>query len=133
MQIAATAKYVRISPEKVRLVVGQIKKMPPASAIKVLNFVPKKAAPILKKVITSAIANAKNNYGLMEDSLVFKEIQVGKGPMFKRYRPVSRGRVHSILKRTSHIRVVLEGEQKKQVSEVSKVPEVPEVEKKNDK
>ena len=80
MQIAATAKYVRISPEKVRLVVGQIKKMPPASAIKVLNFVPKKAASILKKVIASAIANAKNNYGLREDSLVFKEIQVGKGP-----------------------------------------------------
>ena len=136
MEIIAVAKNVRISPQKVRLVASQIKKMRPQEAIKMLDFIPKGASTVLKKVIASAIANAKNNFNLSEDTLTFKEISVTKGIVFKRYRAVSRGRVHPILKRTSHIKVVLEGEQKKKVSEVSEVPEVskvPEVEKKNEK
>ena len=136
MEIVAVAKNVRISPQKVRLVASQIKKMRPQEAIKMLDFIPKGASTVLKKVIASAIANAKNNFNLSEDTLTFKEISVTKGIVFKRYRAVSRGRVHPILKRTSHIKVVLEGEQKKKVSEVSEVPEVskvPEVEKKNEK
>ena len=136
MEITAVAKNVRISPQKVRFVASQIKKMRPQEAIKMLDFIPKGASTVLKKVIASAIANAKNNFNLSEDTLTFKEISVTKGIVFKRYRAVSRGRVHPILKRTSHIKVVLEGEQKKKVSEVSEVPEVskvPEVEKKNEK
>src|SRR3989344_3097468 len=136
MEVTAYAKNVRISPQKVRLVASQIKKMRPQEAIKMLDFIPKGASTVLKKVIASAIANAKNNFNLSEDTLTFKEISVTKGIVFKRYRAVSRGRVHPILKRTSHIKVVLEGEQKKKVSEVSEVPEVskvPEVEKKNEK
>lgn len=116
MDITATAKNIRVSPQKVRLVVGQIKKMAPAEAVQILDYLPQKSSPLLKKVISSAIANAKNNYQIAEETLKFKEIQVGRGPMFKRYREVARGRGHSILKRTSHIRVVLEGEKSKKVA-----------------
>lgn len=119
MQVIAIAKNVRMSPEKARLVVVQIKKMSPIQALGVLNFVPKASAPIIKKVIQSAIANAKHNFNLVPESLVFKEITVGKGPVFKRYRAVARGRAHSILKRTSHIRVVLEDEKRAQSEQQS--------------
>lgn len=108
MQVIAIAKNVRVSPQKARLVADQIKKMTPQKAVKILDFLPQKAAPVIKKVIASAIANAKNNAGMDEASLVFKEIQIGKGLTMRRYRPISRGRVHHILRRTSHIRVALE-------------------------
>lgn len=126
MEVTATAKNIRISPKKVRLVVDQIKKMNPHQALAILDFTPKSSAKPIKKVIASAIANAKNNLGLKEATLKFKSIVVGKGPVSKRYQPISRGRAHSILKRTSHIKVVLEGEQPKKVS---KVPEVSKEEK----
>jgi len=121
MEVIAIAKNVRVSPQKAKLVVDQIKKMKPDKAIKILDFIPKFASGILKKVILSAMANAKNNLGLAEDTLVFKELTVSKGVVFKRFRAVARGRAHPILKRTSHIKVVLEGEQKKEVSKVSEV------------
>jgi len=121
MEVVAIAKNVRLSPEKVRLLVEQIKKLKPDSAMAILNHVHKSSSPVLKKVIKSAIANAKNNFNLNETTLVFKEILVGKGPVSKRYRAVARGRAHSILKRTSHIKVVLEGEQKKEAREVQEV------------
>lgn len=108
MQVTAIAKNVRVSPQKARLVADQIKKMTPQKAVKILDFLPQKAAPVIKKVIASAIANAKNNSGMDETLLVFKEIQIGKGLTMRRYRPISRGRAHHILRRTSHIRVVLE-------------------------
>ena len=114
MEVKAIAKNIRLSPQKARLMVAQIKKMPPLQAVDSLNFTPQASAPILRKVILSAIANAKNNLSLEESSLKFKEIQIGKGPVYKRIRPVSRGRAHHILKRTSHIRIVLEGQQKGQ-------------------
>jgi len=113
MKITATAKNIKISPQKVRLVVDQIRKMTPTQSIKILDYLPKRSSPALKKVISSAIANAKNNYGIGEEALKFAQIQVGPGPVFKRYRAVARGRAHTILKRTSHIIVVLEGEIKK--------------------
>lgn len=112
METSAVAKNLRVSPQKMRLVVDQIKKLPPQEAVKVLDFVPQKSAAIIKKVILSAIANAKNNFNLNEDSLVFKQILVSKGITFKRYRPISRGRAHPILKRTTHLSVIVEGEQK---------------------
>jgi len=114
MEVSATAKNIRISPKKIRLVVDQIKKMDPAEALSILDFTQKSSSGPLKKIISSAIANARNNFGLEEGSLKFKAIEVGKGPVFKRYRPVSRGRAHAILKRTSHIKVVITGEEKKQ-------------------
>ena len=119
MQITATAKYIRISPQKVRLVVDQIQKMTPPHALDVLDHVTKSSAKPLKKVIASAVANAKNNFGLDEQTLKFKSLLVGIGPVSKRYQPVARGRAHSILKRTSHITVILEGEKTKEVAKVS--------------
>ena len=121
MEVKAIAKNIRISPKKVRLVVNQIRNRKPQEAVKILDFVNKRSAPAVKKAIMSAIANAKNNYALDEGSLVFKQISASKGLMFKRFRPVSRGRVHHILKRASHLTVVLEGEEKKKLSDVSKV------------
>src|SRR3989337_4328929 len=112
MEVKAIAKNIRISPKKVRLVVDQIRNKKPQDAVKILDFVNKRSAPAVKKAILSAIANAKNNYALDQESLVFKQISANKGLTFKRFRPVSRGRVHHILKRASHLTVVLEGEQK---------------------
>src|SRR3989344_7889591 len=124
MEVKAIAKNIRISPKKVRLVVDQIKNRKPQDAVKVLDFVNKRPAAAVKKTIMSAIANAKNNYALDEGSLLFKQISVNKGLTFKRYRPVSRGRGHHILKRASHLTVVLKGEENKKVSEVSDVSKV---------
>lgn len=112
MIVTAKANNIRISPEKIKLLVDQIKKMEPVRSTTVLNLVHKSSAKPLKKIIASAIANAKNNFGLDEQTLAFKSILVGKGPMSKRYQPIARGRAHAILKRTSHITVILEGEQK---------------------
>ncbi|MBI3283134.1 50S ribosomal protein L22 [Candidatus Curtissbacteria bacterium] len=125
MQVTATAKNIRISPKKVRLVVSQIKKMNPQQAIEILAFTRKSSAKPIGKVIASAIANAKNNFGLNQTNLRFKSILVGIGPVAKRYRPISRGRPHSILKRTSHIKVILEGEQPKKETKITKEPEEP--------
>lgn len=107
MEIKASVKNIRIAPEKVNLLVAQVKKMSPTHSVEVLKLVNKSASPVLIKLIKSALANAKNNNGLQESDMIFKEIIVTKGPMFKRYQPVSRGRSHPIAKRTSHIRVVL--------------------------
>ena len=127
MEVTAIAKNVRISPKKVRLVIDQIKNRKPQDAVKILDFANKRSAPAIKKAIMSAIANAKNNYSLNEESLVFKQISASKGLTFKRFRPVSRGRVHHILKRASHLTVVLEGEQKvKKEPESQKVKETKE-------
>lgn len=127
MEVTAIAKNVRISPKKVRLVIDQIRNRKPQDAVKILDFVNKRPASAIKKTIMSAIANAKNNYALDEGSLVFKQISASKGLTFKRFRPVSRGRVHHILKRASHLTVVLEGEQKvKKEPESQKVKETKE-------
>lgn len=111
MIVQAISKNVRVSPYKVRLVVNEIKKLSPNDAVKTLDFVTKAASKSLKKTIMSAIANARNNNNLNEDSLKFKEFQIGHGIAFKRQRPIARGRAHSIKKRTSNIRVVLEGQE----------------------
>jgi large subunit ribosomal protein L22 len=106
MEVIAQQKYYWMSPKKIRVMVDVVKKMTPLEAIEKLPFIGKKAAEPLSKVITQAIANAKNK-GLSDKDLVFKEIQINEGPRFKRGRPVSRGQWHPIKKRTSHIRVVL--------------------------
>lgn len=116
MQVKATAKNIRISAKKVRLVVDQIKKLTPEKALMILEFTQKSSSYPLKKVIASAVANAKNNYGLDQQNLKFKTIEIGEGPAYKRFRPVSRGRAHAILKRTSNISIVLEAEEAKKAS-----------------
>ncbi len=107
MIIKAHQKYIRVSPRKMRLTVNAVRKLTPGEALEQLAFIRKAAAPIVAKVIKQAIANA-NNEDLKEQSLEFKSIQVDEGPTFKRWRAVSRGRAHSIMKRTSHLTVLLE-------------------------
>lgn len=120
MKVIATGNNLRVSPKKVILLINEIRKMPPKAAVDILKFMPQAGSPMLQKVINSAIANAKNNYNLDLESLKFEEIQVGKGMIFKRFRAVSRGRAHSIVKKTSNIRVVLEGQVAKK-EEVKKI------------
>ena len=105
--VKAISKNIRISPEKVNLLAVQIKKLEPLKAIDVLTMINKSSAPILKKIVKSAVANAKHNFNLNASDLFFKEIIVTKGPMFKRYQPISRGRAHHILKRSSHVTIIL--------------------------
>jgi large subunit ribosomal protein L22 len=102
----STQKFIRMSPKKIRVVAYEIKNMTPLKAVDILPYIHKKAAEPLLKTIKSAIANAKMQ-GAKAQDLVFKEIQVGEGPRLKRGIAASRGRYHPILKRMSHIRVVL--------------------------
>lgn len=107
-EVTAKAKYIRTSPRKLRLVSRALKGLPVQKAQVVLEQVNKRAALPLSKTIKSALASAKNNLGLEEANLKIKRIEIGGGPIYKRLRPVSRGRAHSIAKRTSHITVILE-------------------------
>ncbi|MCX6703843.1 MAG: uL22 family ribosomal protein [Candidatus Woesebacteria bacterium] len=106
-QFKATQKYLLMSPRKIRLVVGVIKKMKPAEAVEKLPFVQKRAGMELAKIIKSAITSAKNA-GVSETDLIFKEIQIGEGPRLKRGRAASRGMWHPFKKRMAHIRVILQ-------------------------
>lgn len=106
MEFKAVQKYVIGSPRKMREVVYLIKNQKPASAIERLPFTGKKAAEVLKKVIMTAIANAKQK-GINPEDLIFKEIQINEGPRLKRFQAGARGRAKPYKKRMSHIRVVL--------------------------
>ncbi|MCL4208219.1 50S ribosomal protein L22 [Patescibacteria group bacterium] len=119
MQFKVTQKNTRQSPRKVRLVANTIKKLPLEQAIKQLAVIERKSTVVLLKTIMQAIANAKNNHGVDADKLAIKEILVNVGPSYKRYNAVSRGRGHSILKRTCHISVTLE-EKKAEVKPAAK-------------
>jgi large subunit ribosomal protein L22 len=105
-QFKATQKYLLMSPRKIRLVVGVIKKMKPAEAVEKLPFIQKRAGAELAKVIKSAITSAKNA-GVSDTDLIFKEIQIGEGPRLKRGRAASRGMWHPFKRRMAHIRVIL--------------------------
>jgi large subunit ribosomal protein L22 len=100
-------KYIRTSPRKLRLVADAVRKLTPAKALVYLKFIEKSAAEPLYKAIKTAVANAKTNFGISSDKLVFQTIDVQEGATIKRWRAVSRGQAHKIMKRTSHISVVL--------------------------
>ena len=104
----AKASYVRMSPQKVRIVLDLIRGKSVAEAQALLAFTPRAAAPAVEKVLNSALANAENNLEMDRDELFVAECYADQGPTLKRYRPVSHGRAHHILKRTSHITVVLD-------------------------
>jgi large subunit ribosomal protein L22 len=108
MEAKAVAKYIRISPQKARLVADVVRGKDVESAITTLRFMPKKAAGILRKVLESAVANAEQTETIDVDTLYVKEIQINGGPMLKRFRPRAMGRAGKILKRTSHITVVVD-------------------------
>jgi len=108
METKAVAKYIRISPQKARLVADVVRGQDVESAITTLRFMPRKAARILRKVVESAVANAEQMETIDVDTLYVKEIQINGGPMLKRFRPRAMGRATRILKRTSHITVVVD-------------------------
>lgn len=105
---SATAKYIRISPSKARVVMDVVRGRSVPEAIAILENTPKAACAPLVKLINSAAANAENSKGLTKDELYVAEIRADAGPIYKRYQPVSKGRAHSIMKRTSHLTVVLD-------------------------
>lgn len=103
----AVAKTVRIAPRKARLVVDLIRGKQIGEAISILKFTPKAGAPIVEKVLMSAIANAEHNYDLDLENLYVSEAYVNEGPTMKRFRPRAKGSASPINKRTSHITVVV--------------------------
>ena len=107
MEIRAVAKYVRISPTKVRNMAIAIRGKPVEKALTVLGFMPQRSAKILVQVIRSAQANANQSPDIDADRLFIKNIVVNQGPSLKRFRPRAMGRATRILKRTSHITVLL--------------------------
>jgi large subunit ribosomal protein L22 len=107
MEVAAIHKNARISAQKVRLVIDQIRGLPVEKALDVLTFSTKKAARLVKKVLDSAIANAENNEGADIDELKISRVFVDEGATHKRWRARAKGRGNRILKRTCHITVMV--------------------------
>ena len=103
----ATAKMVRVSSRKVRLVLDTIRNKSVAEAFATLKFTPNGAASDVEKVLKSAVANAENNFDLDQASLVVSEAFANEGPTLKRFRPRAKGSASPINKRTSHITVVV--------------------------
>lgn len=108
MEVKAVGRYIRISPQKARLVADVVRGMSVDQAITTLRFMPKKGAGILRKVIESAVANATQDDQTDVDNLYVKAITIDGGPSLKRIRPRAMGRATGIIKRTAHITVVLD-------------------------
>ena len=108
MESKAVAKYVRIAPRKVRVVMDLIRGKNVAEAFAILKFTPKVGADAIEKVLKSAVANAENNFDMNVDKLYVSSAFVDQGPTLKRIHPRSRGQAFKILKRTSHVTVVVE-------------------------
>ena len=111
MQTQAVLKFVRLSPQKARLVADLVRGKKVDEALNILKFSNKKAARVLKKVLDSAIANAENNAGADVDELKVKEIFIDEGPTMKRTMPRAKGSADRIKKRTSHVTVRVSDEQ----------------------
>lgn len=108
MEVKAVAKTVRIAPRKVRLVVDLIRGKKVADAINILRLTPKGASPVVEKVVKSAVANAVNNNKMDQSNLYISKAYVDEGVTMKRYLPRAKGSANEILKRTSHITIVLD-------------------------
>ncbi len=107
MEVKAVHKYARSSAQKARLVADQVRGMPVQKALDLLQFSPRKAAALIRKVVLSAVANAETNNSLDADNLVISKIMVDEGPSLKRIMPRAKGRADRIVKRTSHITVIV--------------------------
>lgn len=101
----SSVKLQRVSSRKANLVAALIRGRKVADALAILENTPKKASPILIKLLNSAIANAVNNHGMNAEKLIVSKILVEQGPTLKRFQPRSQGRAYSILKRTSHFKI----------------------------
>lgn len=104
----ATAKYIRVTPRKVKIVVDLIRGKQVDQALAILAYTPKNAAPYVEKLLNSAIANAENNLEMDRSSLYVAEAYANQGPTLKRYWARSHGRADMIKKHTSHITIVLD-------------------------
>ena len=120
MEVRAIYRYAKISPFKAREVTRAIQGLPVSAALDLVAFSPKKAAALVSKTLKSAVANAENNAQLRVDGLVVKEAIVGEGPTMKRMMARARGSGSRILKRSSHIRIVLTDEIKIETRETRK-------------
>ncbi|SHE46588.1 50S ribosomal protein L22 [Clostridium fallax] len=107
MEAKAIAKYVRMSPIKVGVVLDLIRGKNVNEAFAILQYTPKDAAVVINKVLKSAVANAENNNNLDANALFVAEAHVGQGPTLKRFRPHAQGRAFRINKKTSHITLVV--------------------------
>jgi large subunit ribosomal protein L22 len=108
MEITARARYLRISPFKLRLVARTLPGKKVEEALALLQFMPQRGARLMRKVVMSAVANAEQRPQIDVDTLVVKGVQVDGGPTLKRFQPRAMGRVNRIIKRSSHITVVLQ-------------------------
>ncbi len=108
MEARAKARYVRVSPQKVRLLMDEVRGRKVGEALTRLSFAPQKGARILKKLIDSAVANAEQGGGVDVDALYIKRVYADQGPSLKRWRPRALGRATRILKRTSHLTVIVD-------------------------
>lgn len=108
MEVKAVTRYVRIAPRKVRIVTELVKGKPAEEALTILKFLPKKAARLVSKTLQSAVANAEQNPNIDVDTLYIKSIYVDGGPSMKRWRARAMGRATRILKRSSHITIILD-------------------------
>jgi large subunit ribosomal protein L22 len=107
METRAMARFVRISPRKVRLVMDEVRGKKVEEALNMLTFAPQKGARLLRKLIVSAVSNAQHNSNLDPDSLVIRSVYADEGPVLKRFIPRAQGRATQIRKRTSHLTVIL--------------------------
>ncbi|MGI6574330.1 MAG: 50S ribosomal protein L22 [bacterium] len=108
MEAKAVARYIRIAPRKVRIVADLIRGKDLGEALAILKYTPKRAAKVLEKVVLSAAANAQNNYDFSPEELYIKRAYVDQGPTLKRFHPRRMGQAFPILKRTSHITIVVD-------------------------
>ena len=120
MEVRAIYKYAKISPFKAREITREIQGLPVSAALDIVAYSPKKAAALVNKTLRSAVANAENNANLKVEGLVVKEAVVGEGPTMKRMMARARCSGSRILKRSSHIRIVLTDEIKIETRETRK-------------
>ncbi len=125
MSVKASAMGVRMSPRKVAVVAALVRGRTVSDALTILSHTPRRSAQPVRKVIESAKANATHNHNYKADSLHITEIRVSSGPSIKRFRPAAHGRALPFLRRSSHIYVVVDGEQrpaKKPVTDTTAKP-----------
>lgn len=133
MSVKALSKGVRISPRKVAPVASLVRGRSVADAITILEHTPRRAAIAVRKTIESARANADYNHGYKPDTLQIVEITVTAGPSLKRYRPVARGSAHPFRHRTSHIRVLVDGDKREVKKPAAKSATKPTIKKAEEK
>lgn len=107
MEAKSIARYVRIAPRKVRIVMDLVRGKSIPDALAILRFTPKAASPIIEKVLKSAVANAEHNYDMDVNNLYISQAFADQGPTIKRFRPRAQGRATRINKKTSHITIVV--------------------------